>query len=220
MKPAHHDATHDTTKQRLLETAGQVFAERGFEQATVREICRRAKTNIASVNYHFRDKEGLYADVLAYGAQQAVDAFPPDLGLGPNPSTEEQLHAFIYSFLCRFLKKDQRTSWYSTLCAHEIVTPTNALDRVVRQVIRPLAERLDTIVQLLIPQASAEEVGRYAMSIVGQCLFYHHGRPVIERLNGPQRYADADIKRLADHITRFSLAALRERRTTKTKERS
>lgn len=87
--------TFDTTKQRLLETAGFVFAERGFEHATVREICRRAKANVASVNYHFGGKEELYAEVLAYGAQQAVDAFPPDLGLGATPSAEEQLHAFI-----------------------------------------------------------------------------------------------------------------------------
>lgn len=178
-------------------------------------MCRRAKTNIASVNYYFGDKEGLYVEVLAHGAQQAVNAFPPHLGLGPNPSAEEELYAFVYSFLCRFLKKDQPTSWYSTLCAHEMIAPTKALDRVVRQVIQPMAERLGTIVRSLIPQASPEEASRCAMSIVGQCLFYHHSRPVIERLNGPQRYADSDIKRLADHITRFSLAALRERRTTK-----
>lgn len=210
----------DATKERLLEAAGHVFAERGFEHATVRDICRRAKANVASVNYHFRDKAGLYAEVLTYGARQGVEAFPPDLGLQADPSAEEQLHAFIYSFLRRFLDSSRRSHWYSTLCAHEMIAPTGALDRVVHQVIRPLAERLEAIVQSLMPRAPAETVGRCAMSIVGQCLFYYHGRPVIERLNGPQRYADADIKRLAGHITRFSLAAIRSLRHTPTKERS
>ena len=208
--------TLETTRERLLEAAGQVFAERGFEHATIREICRRAKANIASVNYHFRGKKGLYAEVLAHGAQQRVEAFPPSLGLGAKPSAEAQLHAFIYSFLCRFLKIDQRANWYATLCAREMVQPTIALDRVVDQIIRPLAERLTGIVRtLLAPGASAEEVRRCALSIVGQCLFYHHSQPVLERLYGRRRYRDADIKRLADHITRFSLAALRARRTTK-----
>jgi AcrR family transcriptional regulator len=209
-----------TTRKRLLEAAGEVFAERGFEHATIRAICRRAKANIASVNYHFRGKASLYADVLAYGAQQRVDAFPPDLGLGPNPSTEAQLHAFIYSFLCRFLKAEGRASWYTALCARELVQPTIALNRVVDQIIRPLADRLRAIVQRLLgPGASADDVRRCALSIVGQCLFYHHSRHVLERLYGPQRYTDAEIKRLADHISRFSLAALRARRTTKERSR-
>jgi len=204
--------THDTTKTRLLDAAGQVFAERGFEQATVREICRQAKANIASINYHFGGKDELYVEVLAYGAQQAVEQFPPDLGLGAKPSPEEQLHAFIYSLLCRFLKTDRRTGWYSTLCAHEMVVPTKALDRVVRQVIRPMAERLGAIVTLFLPHASPDELNRCAMSIVGQCLFYHHSRPVIERLGGPRRYSDAEIKRMAVHITQFSHAGLRATR--------
>ncbi len=204
------------TRHRLLEAAGRTFAERGFEHATVREICRRAKANVASVNYHFRGKKGLYADVLTYGAQQAVNAFPPDLGLGARPTAEAQLHAFVYSFLCRFLDAGQRTGWYTALCAREMVEPTAALNGVVHRIIRPLAERLEVIVRLLLsPRASAEEVRRCALSIVGQCLLYHHSRHVLERLYGPQRYPNAEIKRLADHITRFSLAALRAQRTTK-----
>jgi TetR/AcrR family transcriptional regulator, regulator of cefoperazone and chloramphenicol sensitivity len=209
----------DTTKERLLEVAGQVFAEHGFEHATVREICRRANANIASVNYHFGGKEELYAEVLAHGAQVTVDAFPPDLGLGPTPTRDERLYAFIHSLLLRVLKKDRPTSWYTTLCTHEMVAPTKALDRVVDQVIRPMAGRLGEIVQDYLPRASAETVNRFAMSIVGQCLFYHHCSPVIDRLNGPQRHTDTDIKRLAEHITAFSLAALRGHRATKERAR-
>ena len=205
----------DRTKARLLEAAGRVFAERGFEHATVREICRRATANVASVNYYFRDKAGLYEEVLTYGAQQGLDAFPPDLGLGARPSLEEQLHAFIYSFLCRFLDAGQRANWYSNLCAREMVTPTKALDRVVREIIRPLSERLETIVRRLAPKASANDVRRCAMSIVGQCLFYYHSRAVIKRLHGSQHYTQAQIQRLAEHITQFSLAGLRTQRATK-----
>src|SRR5687768_14001299 len=52
------------TKQQLLEVAGRVFAERGHARATSKEICQRAKANIAAVNYHFGGKDGLYAAVL------------------------------------------------------------------------------------------------------------------------------------------------------------
>ena len=48
-------------RARLLEAAGQVFAEQGFEAATGKEIAERAGVNAAGVNYHFGSLEGLYA---------------------------------------------------------------------------------------------------------------------------------------------------------------
>src|SRR5579871_6681601 len=54
----------DDTHARLLETAGSVFAETGFQSAKIRDICARAGVNLAAVNYHFRDKLGLYQEVL------------------------------------------------------------------------------------------------------------------------------------------------------------
>ena len=47
----------EKTRNRLLITASRIFAEKGFQETTIAEICEQAETNIASVNYHFRDKE-------------------------------------------------------------------------------------------------------------------------------------------------------------------
>src|SRR5579863_8760694 len=53
-----------STRERLLETAGEIFAEKGFDRTTSKEICARAGANIAAVNYYFVSIEELYADVL------------------------------------------------------------------------------------------------------------------------------------------------------------
>src|SRR5438876_3964833 len=91
----------DDTRQHLIAAAAEVFARVGFRAATVREICQRAGANIAAINYHFGDKETLYAEALKHALQRARKKYPPDLGLGPKATPEERLHAFVHSFLLR-----------------------------------------------------------------------------------------------------------------------
>ena len=60
------------TRALLLEIAGQVFAQRGYADATSKEICERAGTPMASVNYHFGSREALYEEVLIEAHRQIV----------------------------------------------------------------------------------------------------------------------------------------------------
>jgi len=50
----------DATKENIMAAAMRLFAEKGLKLVTVREICTAAKVNVALVNYHFRNKGGLY----------------------------------------------------------------------------------------------------------------------------------------------------------------
>jgi len=197
------------TRQRLLEAAGEVFAEQGFRSTTVREICQRAKANIAAVNYHFGDKERLYAEVLRYAHRCAMEKYPPEQGLADTAPAAERLEAFIRSFLLRIFDVGS-LAWHGKLIAHEMIEPTQALDALVETDIRPRAIQLTAIVRALVrPEVSEAQVYLCAMSIVGQCMFYHHARPLITRLNPAQRFTPADVEALAQHITQFSLSALR-----------
>ena len=195
------------TRERLLEAGGQVFSETGFRAATVREIVRRAGANIAAVNYHFRDKEGLYAAVLEESARRAVAKYPPYGGLPADAPAEDKLRAFVRSFLQRIFDRGQQ-SVHGKLMAHEMIEPTAALANIVEQMIRPMYGRLCAVVKTLAgPGATIAQVEASAKSIVGQCLFYKHCSPVIERLDG--RCPDErDVDALADHIVAFSLHGL------------
>jgi TetR/AcrR family transcriptional regulator, regulator of cefoperazone and chloramphenicol sensitivity len=210
MKSTGADRTRTDTRQRVLEAAGEVFAERGFRAATVREICQRAKANLAAVNYHFGDKERLYAAVLQYTFCRAVETYPLDLGLGAEATAAERLRAFIRAHLFSVLDEGL-PAWHGKLRAREMAEPTRALDAVVDQMIRPEAELLMAIVRDLIGHdAAPQRVWRCTASIIGQCLFYHHARPVIMRLNLEQTYTPEAIEELVDHIAQFSLAGLRQ----------
>src|SRR5215831_603525 len=96
------------TRERLLEAAGEVFAKHGFRDTTIREICEKAKANVAAVNYHFGDKEELYAAVFDYARSCAVAQF--DQPALPQIPAEERLRAFVRAVLTRFFDEG-RPAW-------------------------------------------------------------------------------------------------------------
>ncbi len=194
------------TRQRLVEAAGEVFAEHGFRDATIREICERAKANIAAVHYHFGDKEELYAAVFSYARSCAVAQFDEQASLG---TAEERLRTFIRAVLTRFFD-DGRPAWLGRLVAQEMIDPTKALDSLINEQIRPNSERLRAIVRELIGvEIDEQELWRCTFSIAAQWLFYFHCGQVVKRLNPDQRFGRQELERLADHITKFSVAALK-----------
>jgi AcrR family transcriptional regulator len=198
------------TRQRLLEAAGEVFAERGFRAATVRDICQHAKANVAAIHYHFGDKEALYLALLKSCADDALKRFPPTLGLSESATAGEKLHAFVRSFLFSIADKG-RPAWHGRLMAREMAEPTAALDDLINDVYRPLIHQAEDVVRELMGRQSNDYVVlNCARSVLGQCLYYYHARPVIQRMTPQQQFEPADIEHLADHITKFSLAALKE----------
>ncbi len=197
------------TRQRLLEAAGEVFAMKGFRDATIREICRRARANLAAVNYHFGDKERLYLEVLVSAYTRAREQYPLFSSDFEDISPALRLSAFIHDLMFSLLDEGM-PAWYSKLMAREMIEPTTALDTLVEKMLRPMAERLRAIVRELLGAGVTDDQVRYCqLSIVSQCLHYRHARPLLQRLFPQQKYEPADIQALVDHITRFSLVALK-----------
>lgn len=197
------------TRQRLLEAAGEVFAEHGYRSATVRQICDRAKANVASVNYHFGDKAKLYAATLQYAHRCAMeDATVPPADIASIPA-EQRLRLFVRGML-KGAAGEGRPAWQTKIMTREMSEPTEMLDPIVEHGVRPRFEFIKaTVRELLGGEPSEEQLRLTAWSIVGQILFYRFGRPVITRLYPPLKLDDAELDRIAEHITAFTLAALR-----------
>jgi AcrR family transcriptional regulator len=209
--------SNNETERRLLEAAGAIFAEYGYRGATVRQICERAKANVAAVNYHFGDKDGLYLAALRYLHRLNGEKNPttPDSKATP----EQKLRAFIRAILHRMLD-EASPDWYMKLMMREMIEPTHALDTMVEEAVRPLQQELEAIVrEFLGAEASPEAVRLSTLSIASQCVFYHHCRAIVSRLFPEQNYGGHHIDALAEHITRFSLSALRNWGAPKAKAR-
>jgi len=197
---------HDDTRVRLLEAAGEVFAEKGFQAATVREICSRAGANVAAVNYHFGDKQRLYVEVMRYAHRGFAEH--PLARWAPETPLADKLRAFIEQMLAD-MQEDAAPSWRRRLMMREMAEPTEACLAVMRAFIQPRREMLREILSEILP-SDVPEADRQliAYSIVGQCLFHRVHWPIVKMMASEEVFRSFDLARLTEHITRFSLAAL------------
>jgi AcrR family transcriptional regulator len=199
----------ELTRDKLIEAAGSVFAERGYNDATIREICRRAGANVASVNYTFGDKMGLYTEVLRHSvraSKTAVMSAALDTSLTPEETIRGVIRARLMS-LCR----ETRPDWHIRLVMHEFSHPTPAMARVVDEGMRPVYDRMRKAVGEVIGLPPDHETTRLSVnSIVGQILFYTFSWPVLSHLQPELKLTPEQLERIADHIGEFSLAYLKK----------
>ena len=119
----------DDTRDRLLQAAAEIFAEKGFGGTTVREICLRAPANLALINYYFGDKLELYKEVL----QKAIHDEDPSrsaqaIKLKPVENPEEELRVMIGAMLERGLDQSKFSSLRYRLMMREFSHPSRATD--------------------------------------------------------------------------------------------
>jgi AcrR family transcriptional regulator len=197
----------DHTHMRLLQAAGKVFAEQGYEGAKVRDICALADVNVAAVNYHFGDKIGLYTAVLKNALLADADLEVLN-HLKDCKSPEEALRFQIRTLLREAYGRDL-ASLHIRLMTQELARPSAALDRVVDEVIRPRYARLrETISRIIHLPPDHDRVRLCAHSIVGQIVHYVHAAPVISRVWPELQLNSERIEQIADHIAEFSLCSL------------
>jgi AcrR family transcriptional regulator len=190
------------TREKLIEAAGVVFAEKGLHGARVRDITDLAGTNVAAVNYHFHDKFELYTVVLLQAHEVAAAAMARSL-------TAETPEGRIRQLLERLLAAaldPQRPKWHTALLARELLQPTPALDLVHQDLERP-SHRLRDAVGEMLPGISEQQATLAANTIIGNLIFYIHHQHLIYRLFSSM--TEPPLETIVNHVVDFSLSALR-----------
>jgi AcrR family transcriptional regulator len=205
------ERTTATTPARILEAATEIFGKKGFKAATIRCIADAAGANVAAINYHFRDKEGLYGAVLENLFKKGFDKFPATLGLGDNPSPEDRLKAFIRGMFHRLLSIDgwAGLSGPGRLIAREFLEPTPSFEPIIEKYIRPQKKILMEIVEDLLGASPPHPImSSCCLSVIGQCIYYAMGAPVIKKITQHSEPTKENIERLAEFVWQFSLGGI------------
>ena len=199
----------DDTRTKLFKAAIKVFSQKGYEKATIREICREANVNIALVNYHFGEKTELYLEVVRYAIDAAAKTKLLNKALEENADPCDALRQLIRGFIERLSETREQFGFNLQFIMKESTQPTPALSQIINETLKPLYGRLRSLIgQILSLPADHEKTKLCTHSIMGQVLHYALARPVIGFLWPEMKLTTQQRRRVANHIADFSLAYL------------
>ncbi len=200
-------ATLPAPRDRLLQAAAELFADNGYDGTAIRAIVARAGTNLNAVNYYFGSKRSLYIEVMRaeFARSRKTAGVSPAAANGA--ALEARLHDFVFEMLARFLDAQ---SLLPRLTALEILNPSPAFDELIATAHAREQESLTLLVhEALGPAAAPALVHACVRSVLAQCVYYLFMRDALQRSQPELPLDRAAVARLANHITSFSLAAMR-----------
>jgi AcrR family transcriptional regulator len=199
-------AADQATRRRLIDVGTRQFAAHGYKHVTIRAICEEARANVAAVNYHFRDKMGLYCEVLDSAFAIARDTTARAMREGEGQSAEGKLRTYIRVHSEGILASSGPSA-LQQLINREMQEPTAGLNRVIDRMLRPRFEYLFGVIgDLLGRPANDKEVMLCALSVHGLILMFRKN-PAAERMGALLKF-DFSPDQVIDHITQFSMAAV------------
>ncbi|MCP4575100.1 MAG: CerR family C-terminal domain-containing protein [Deltaproteobacteria bacterium] len=198
-------------RERILDEAEALFAERGYYAVTVREITQAAHCNLASVNYHFGNKQNLYLEVFRClwkpRAKRVVARFEGMLAAQGELTLQGIVFAVAEAFIKGPLSDDERLR-HHRLMVREMARPTEAFEMVVGDVIGPFQRKLAELIRPFM----AREMGQvalllHAQSIISMVIHFNFARNPVIRITGME-YDDVFKDALVKHVVQFSLSGL------------
>jgi TetR/AcrR family transcriptional regulator, regulator of cefoperazone and chloramphenicol sensitivity len=197
----------DGARERLIEAAAQLFALRGFEVTTVRDIVSAAGTNLNAINYYFGGKRGLYQAVMLRELERAR-SFTAEL---PHAAThdpiEQRLESMVLRLLTYFVSQHSRLP---RLAALEVVNPSVAFEDVKASIQEDESRELQDIVTAALgASASTDTIDDGIRCVYSQCIYFMFMGETLQRSGSPVFANAAAVRRLATQITTFSLGGLR-----------
>jgi AcrR family transcriptional regulator len=202
--------TPESAKERLLAAAEEIFADYGYEGASVRAICSRAGVNVAGVNYHFGDKERLYIEAVKRAHLCSAKDMPIENLASPGTPPVARLEGFIRGMVASMHTPARPSAM--KLIMREMADPGKAAGTVVDEFIRPLAFHLREILRELLPHLDEHRLLMTGFSVIAQCLYYRQNRPLSELIFSKAEMEALTVDMVADHVVRFTLNAIETKR--------
>jgi AcrR family transcriptional regulator len=198
-------------QDRLMETAEDLFCNRGFNETSVRDIAAAAECNIASVNYYFGGKDNLYVQVWRRRLTQMRDvrlaSIETVMSAGDQPRLENLLTSYANAFI-EPLVDGGHSDRFVSLMAREMVDPHLPPEMFLNEMIVPVMNALGEALQRICPWLTDRQVRLVILSVVGQLIQTVIAKGMFEQGDRPE-LPKLDLSESVEHIVRFSAAGIR-----------
>jgi len=198
------------THERILDAAQMLFAEKGFDATSVRDITTNAGCNVAAVNYHFGGKDNLYLEsfrtMLGALRDQRLAVLGKLMQQTPPPSLEDFLETFAEGFLDP-LVDESRGRLFLAFVSREIFDPRLPPSVFLGEFIHPLLERAMVALDRIVPSMEPDAARLCVMSLVGQLLHALKAQHLFGQNDHPE--VSAHLADFVPHFVRFSAGGIR-----------
>jgi len=196
------------TRQAIFKAAVRLFADKGFEATSVRDIVASARVNQAAINYHFRSKDGLYLEIL----KTAFEKLTEHAGFDPEKLRSLPREDALRSFVCQQLRPllfSDEMSRYIRLFAWESAHPTEVfLKFMATHSLSYLTAAVDIAGRFFPPDTEKRVVVCAAICLMGQCSVFVRNRDLFTKepfnITSDQSFVD----QLTELITQLTLGGL------------
>ena len=197
----------DITRARILKAAERLFADRSYEETSIRAVVAKARVNQAAINYHFGGKEGLYHEVLRAAIRALTEHQLGQAQEMKSMSRENALAEFIRHQL-HPLRERGELSRHLRIFNREAVRPTAVYRKLMSEEAAPFMALAVDLVRRFLPKADQNTLVMAAVWLVGQCSIFVRNREQLA--NPPVSLAlDGDtIERLTKLVSAWALAGL------------
>ena len=206
-------STDKGVRERLLDSAEDLFCEYGFSGASIRDIAASADCNIASVNYYFGGKEKLYKEVWRRHLMIMRDARIVSIDKvmsqnGGNPQLEDLLRSFAESFVGSLVDED-KARCLNKLMAREWIDHHLPVNMFLDDIITPTLNAMHSALVKTCPGFDESKVPFIVLSIVGQLLHVLHMKVIFQQCE-ESSLPKFDLNQVIDHVVKFSTAGIRD----------
>jgi AcrR family transcriptional regulator len=197
------------TKDRILDAAERLFAEQGFEAASLRQITSEAGVNLAAINYHFQSKEQLLQAVVMRKARpvnrrrlEMLDQLEADFPAGPLP-LEGVLQALLEPFL-----RASDSPHFGKLVSRLYVETPDIKRNVMLPVFQEVIDRFRPAIVRALPGSNLNDVALGMHFGMGATIQFLAGGGMLEALSGG-RISSLETDLISPRLIRFVAAGLR-----------
>jgi AcrR family transcriptional regulator len=198
-------------RDRLLDSAEELFCEHGFDGASIRDIAASADCNIASVNYYFGGKEKLYKEVWRRYLTTMRDIRISSINKvmsqnGGQPKLEDLLRSFAEAFIGPLID-ETKTRRFCKLMAREMIDQHLPVNTFLDDIMTPTLNAMRNALIRICPGLDESKILFIIVSIVGQLLHVLHIKAIFQQMEGAD-LPKFELAKAIDHVVKFSTAGI------------